>query len=72
MRNLSSTIADERVEKIMRAPLSLVSESTSISMIRLLLEDHYCVLVTRRGDVAGIIARSDLLKVVSRKSNTTL
>jgi predicted transcriptional regulator len=72
VRNLSSTIADERVEKIMQAPLPLVPENTSLSMIRPLLENHYGILVTRRGDVVGIITRSDLLKVISKKSNTTL
>ncbi len=66
VRNLSSTIADEKVEKIMQAPLPLVPEDTSISIIRPLLEDQYGVLVTRKGDVVGIITRSDLLKVVSK------
>jgi len=66
VRNLSSTIADERVEKIMQAPLPSVPEDTGISMIKPLLEDHYGVLVVRKGDVVGIITRSDLLKVVSK------
>jgi len=66
VRNLSSTIADERVEKIMQPPMPIVPEDTSISMIRPLLEDHYGVLVVRKGDVVGIITRSDLLKVVSK------
>jgi len=66
VRNLSSTIAEERVEKIMQAPLPSVPEETSINMIRPLLEDHYGVLVVRKGDVVGIITRSDLLKVVSK------
>jgi len=66
VRNLSSTIAHERVEKIMQPPMPSVPEDTSISMIRPLLEDHYGVLVVRKGDVVGIITRSDLLKVVSK------
>jgi len=66
VRNLSSTIADEKVDKIIQAPLPSVPEDTSISMIRPLLEDHYGVLVVRHGDVVGIITRSDLLKVVSK------
>jgi len=66
VRNLSSTIADEKVEKIIQAPLPSVPEDTSITMIRPLLEDHYGVLVVRHGDVVGIITRSDLLKVVSK------
>jgi len=66
VRNLSSTIADERVEKIMQPPMPSVPEDTSISMIRPLLEDHYGVLVVRKGEVVGIITRSDLLKTVSK------
>jgi len=66
VRSLSSTIADEKVEKIMQPPLPSVPEDTSISMIRPLLEDHYGVLVVRKGEVVGIITRSDLLKVVSK------
>ena len=37
VRNLSSKIADERVEKIMQAPLPTVPEDTNISMIKPLL-----------------------------------
>ena len=64
--NLSSTIADEKVEKIMQEPMPQVSEDTSISIIRPLLENHYGILVTRKGEVVGIITRSDLLKVISK------
>jgi predicted transcriptional regulator len=65
VRNLSTTLADEEVEKIMQAPLPSVPEDTNISMIQPLLQDHPAVLVVRRGEIAGIIARSDLLKVIS-------
>jgi len=66
VRNLSSTLAEESVEKIMQAPLPSVSEDTSISMIQPLLEDYAGILVVRKGDIVGIITRSDLLKVVSK------
>jgi len=66
VRNLSSTIAEDKVERIMQASLPSVPEDTSISMIRPLLEDHYGILVVKKGDVVGIITRSDLLKVVSK------
>ena len=66
VRNLSSTLADERVEKIMQAPLPSVPEDTSTSMIQPLLQDHPAVLVVSRGEIVGIIARSDLLKVISK------
>jgi len=64
VRNLNSNLADERVETIMQPPLPIVPEDTSINIIRPLLEDHPAVLVTHKGNVVGIIARSDLLKVL--------
>ena len=65
IRNLSSTIAEERVNKIMQSPLPSVPEDTDISLIKPLLEHHPSVLVVRKGVIIGIIARSDLLKIVS-------
>lgn len=65
VRNLSSTLAEEKVEKIMQAPLPSVPENTSISMIQPLLQDNSAVLIVRRGEIVGIIARSDMLKVIS-------
>ncbi len=64
IRNLSSTIADERVENIMQPPLPSVPEETSVNMIKPLLEDHPGVLIVNKGDIVGIITRSDLLKTV--------
>jgi predicted transcriptional regulator len=66
IKNLSSNIAGEKVEEIMETPLPSVPENTNLSMIRPLLEDHYGVLVMRKGDVVGIITRSDLLKIISK------
>jgi len=66
IKNLSSTIADEKVERVMQPPLPSVPEETSISMIKPLLEDHPGVLVVKKGDIVGIITRSDLLKIVSK------
>lgn len=66
IKNLSSSIAEEKVEKIMGPPLPSVPEDTSINMIRPLLESYPGVLVTRNGRVVGIITRSDLLKTISR------
>ena len=66
VRNLGSTLADDKVEKIMQAPLPSVPENTSTSMIQHLLQDHPAVLVVRRGEIVGIISRSDLLKVISK------
>jgi len=64
VRNLGPNIAEEPVEKIMEPPLPTVSEDTDISVIRPLLEMHPGVLVTRKGELVGIITRSDLLKVI--------
>jgi predicted transcriptional regulator len=66
VRNLSTTLADERIERIMQAPLPSVPEDTSVGMIQPLLQDHPAVLIVRRGEIVGIIARSDLLKVISK------
>lgn len=65
-RNLSRNIADETVEKIMEPPLPSVPEEADISEIRPLLERYPGILVTSRGELAGIITRSDLLKVISK------
>ncbi len=64
IKNLSSNIADKKVIEIMETSLPSVPENTNISMIRSLLEDYSGVLVTREGEVVGIITRSDLLKII--------
>jgi len=70
VRNLSPAIAEESVERIMQAPLPNVPEETSLNMIQPLLQDHPAVLVVRRGEIVGIIARSDLLKVILKNRLT--
>ena len=64
IKNLNT--ADEVVEKLMQPPLPSVPEETEVSMIRPLLEDRPGVLITSKGDITGIITRSDLLKTVSK------
>lgn len=66
VRNLSRSIADETVEKIMGPPLPSVPEDTDISVIRPLLGANPGVLVTRKGKLVGIITRSDLLEVIGK------
>jgi len=66
IKNLSPTIAKERVEKVMQTPLPSVPEDMRINMIKQLLEDHPGVLVIRKGNIVGIITKSDLLKTVSK------
>jgi len=65
IRNLGSTIAEERVRKVMQSPLPSVPEDTDISLIKPLLEHHPGLLVVKKGEIVGIITRSDLLKTVS-------
>jgi len=66
IKNLSPTIAEERVVKVMRALLPSVPEDMRVSMIKPLLEDHPSVLVIRKGNIVGIITKSDLLKTISK------
>lgn len=65
IRNLSSSIAVQKVKDIMDPPLPTVAEETSINTIQPLLERRQGVLVTRGKKVIGIITRSDLLKTIS-------
>ena len=64
IRNLSSNIANEKVKTIMGPPLPIVSEETTIDVIRPLLERQQAVLVARNREIVGIITRSDLLKTI--------
>jgi len=66
IRNLSSTVAEKRVEEIMEPPLPMVPENASISVVKSLLEESPAVLVVNKGAISGIITRSDLLKIVSK------
>ncbi|MEM1552329.1 MAG: CBS domain-containing protein [Candidatus Bathyarchaeia archaeon] len=65
IRKLGSNIANEKVRNVMDPPLPIVSEETSISVIRPLLERRQGVLVARGKKVIGIITRSDLLKTIA-------
>lgn len=58
-------ISKQNVDKIMDDAFPTVGEDTPISMVSALLQYEPAVLVTRRGDVTGIITKADLLKVVA-------
>lgn len=64
VRNLGANIAKEKVKNVMDPPLPMISEDTPIETVRSLLEKHQGVLVTRDGEILGIITRSDLLKTI--------
>ncbi|MCD6242156.1 CBS domain-containing protein [Candidatus Bathyarchaeota archaeon] len=66
IRNLSSTVAERKVEEIMEPPLPMIPENASINVAKSLLEESPAVLVVKKGKVKGIITRSDLLKIVSK------
>ena len=52
------------VKEIMDEPFPQVDERTPLSVISLLLEYNTAVLVTDKGKATGIIARSDVLKLM--------
>jgi len=64
IRNLHMNIAGNPAASVMDPPLPSIPENTDISVVRQLLEAHPGVLVTKRGDVVGIITRSDLFKIM--------
>jgi len=66
IKNLSQNIAKEKVKNIMEPPLPCVPENTSVNTIRILLENHIGVLVTKNGEIVGIITRSDILKTICK------
>ncbi len=65
IRNLSSSIAEEKVKNIMSPSLPTVLEETPVDVVRPLLERYQGVLITRGRELVGIITRSDLLKTIS-------
>jgi len=66
IKNLSATIAEATVATIMEPPMPIVPQETSVSVIKPLLEDNPGVLMAKKGNIVGIITRSDLLKTVSK------
>jgi len=53
------------VGRIMTEAFPQIDERTPLSLISALLQYHSAVLVVKRGQVAGIITKADLLKVFS-------
>lgn len=64
VRNLRSSLAGEKVSKVMGLPLPEVREDTSIEAVRAMLDKSPGVLVKKGGEAVGIITRSDLLKTI--------
>lgn len=63
---LNENPASLKVKDVMENPMPTIDVSTTIAVISSLLDAQSAVLVTKNGRIAGIIARSDLLKVVKK------
>lgn len=53
-----------RVESVMNEAYPVIPETTAVEMIATLLSGSPAVLVQRKGKIAGIITKSDLLKLI--------
>ncbi|MBN2250523.1 MAG: CBS domain-containing protein [Candidatus Altiarchaeota archaeon] len=59
-----SNLSSKKVGEYMEDPLPQVNSSTNINTISSLLEHNKAVLISEKGRIEGIVAKSDLLKVV--------
>jgi len=57
-------LAQIRASQVMEAPLPTVDEGAPVSIIAALLQRYPAVLVVRGGEIAGIVAKSDLMKLL--------
>ncbi len=57
------TLLSRRVREIMESPLPLVGEDTPLDQVLGLLQGNYGVLVSKGENIAGILTKSDILKV---------
>jgi len=56
------------VNSLMDDPYPVVNEETPVEALTSLLSTTDAVLVSRKGDVVGILTRSDVLKLISNES----
>ncbi|MCK5022690.1 MAG: CBS domain-containing protein [Candidatus Aenigmarchaeota archaeon] len=61
VKNMGRSLRDLRAEDIMEGPFPIVDAEDPVEMLPSLLEVHPAVLVSRRGKISGIIAKSDLI-----------
>ncbi len=64
VRNLRSSLANEKVKNVMDRSLPAVPGETSLDGVRKILEKSPGVLVKKGAEVVGIITRSDLLETI--------
>jgi len=57
-------LARIKVSQVMDAPLPTIDEDAPVSIIAALLQRYPAVLVVKRGEIAGIVAKSDLMKLL--------
>lgn len=57
-------VAAMRVADAMEAPFPTIDERAPVALAASLLQHYAAVLVTNRGEVTGIVTKSDLLKLV--------
>lgn len=57
-------LAQIRVEEVIEPPLPTVDENAPVGIIAALLQRYPAVLVIKGGEISGIIAKSDLMKLL--------
>ena len=60
-----SSVSSLLVEEIMEEAFPQVSEDAPVTLVSSILRIYPAVLVSRKGETAGIITKADLLKIVS-------
>lgn len=64
MEDLARTVID----RVMREPFPVVSDTAPIGAVTGLMEGYNAVLVSRKGEIVGMITSADMLKLVRRPS----
>ncbi len=55
---------DLKVEEVMGDPFPLIPEDTPVKILKALLEKFPAVLTVRKGEITGIVTKSDLLNLI--------
>jgi predicted transcriptional regulator len=58
------TIVEMRVSEVMDEAFPIVNEGTPLDAVTALLSSSHAVMVSRRGDMSGIITSADMLKLL--------
>lgn len=60
----SKRLSRMKVMEIMDEPFPVISQETPLSIISSLLQHNPAVLLSKDGDIAGIITKADIIKVI--------